>query len=90
MSTRVETQANRAAAWLDVTGLLSEVLARVGRLYRSYHNRTSAAVLDGASDYILADIGLTRADLRDALAEPVWRDPTSLMRARACAHRHGQ
>ena len=90
MSTRVAMQANSAAESFDVTGLFSRVFATVARLYRSYHNRTSAAVLDGASDYILADIGLTRADLRDALAEPVWRDPTSLMRARARAHRDGR
>jgi uncharacterized protein YjiS (DUF1127 family) len=30
-------------------------------------------------DHMLADIGLTRADLHDAMAEPRWRDPTMLL-----------
>ena len=34
---------------------------------------------------MLADIGVTRADLVDALAEPMWRDPTSVL-----ARRHGE
>jgi hypothetical protein len=32
---------------------------------------------------MLADIGLKRADLRDAFAEPLWRDPTELLENRA-------
>jgi hypothetical protein len=31
---------------------------------------------------MLADIGLTRADLNDALAEPLWRDPTNMLARR--------
>ena len=36
-------------------------------------------LLAGFSDHMLADIGLTRADLHDAIAEPRWRDPTLLL-----------
>ena len=32
---------------------------------------------------MLADIGLTRGDLRDAYSEPVWRDPTAILVSRA-------
>ena len=32
---------------------------------------------------MLADIGITRADLRDAFSEPFWDDPTALLRERA-------
>jgi uncharacterized protein YjiS (DUF1127 family) len=36
-------------------------------------------VLASFDDHMLADIGLTRADLHDAIAEPRWRDPTALL-----------
>jgi uncharacterized protein YjiS (DUF1127 family) len=49
---------------------------------RAYRNRLGATALAGADDRALADIGLTRSDLRDAFAEPLWRDPTSLLRSR--------
>jgi hypothetical protein len=32
---------------------------------------------------MLADIGITRADLRDAFSEPFWDDPTVLLRERS-------
>ena len=31
---------------------------------------------------MLADIGVTRSDLRDAYAEPLWRDPTDMLAGR--------
>jgi uncharacterized protein YjiS (DUF1127 family) len=60
----------------------SRVLATLSRLFRAYHNRCAVATLDGFSDHQLADIGLTRRDLSDGLAEPFWRDPTRLMHDR--------
>jgi uncharacterized protein YjiS (DUF1127 family) len=36
-------------------------------------------LLASFDDHMLADIGLTRADLHDAIAEPRWRDPTTLL-----------
>jgi uncharacterized protein YjiS (DUF1127 family) len=59
---------------------------------RAYANRTDAAVLAGFDERMLADIGLTRSDLRDAFAEPLWHDPTNVLRARALErrlNRHG-
>ena len=38
-------------------------------------------------DRQLADIGLTRSDLRDAYAEPLWEDPTSVLARRAAERR---
>ena len=40
-------------------------------------------MLTGLDDRMLADIGLTRGDLRDAYSEPVWRDPTAILVSRA-------
>jgi len=59
------------------------VVAAAGRLRRAIRNRRDAAILAEAGDRALADIGLTRNDLRDAFAEPVWRDPTELLARRA-------
>jgi uncharacterized protein YjiS (DUF1127 family) len=42
----------------------------------------SRRLLAAFDDRMLADIGLTRGDLNDALAEPLWRDPTSVLARR--------
>jgi hypothetical protein len=34
-------------------------------------------------DRMLGDIGLSRSDLRDAYAQPLWRDPTDVLAGRA-------
>jgi uncharacterized protein YjiS (DUF1127 family) len=65
---------------------LAHVL-RLRRLARAYRNRSDAAVLAGLDDRMLADIGITRSDVRDALAEPLWQDPTALLRSRALERR---
>jgi len=87
MTTTVMTQSATQPRGVDLHGLLAAAVGLIGRLYRAYHNRAAIAVLGGASDHMLADIGLTRSDLRDAFAEPVWRDPTRLMRDRAIERR---
>ncbi len=50
---------------------------------RALKHRRDASLLAGLDDRMLADIGLTRSDLRDAYAEPLWRDPTDLLAGRA-------
>jgi uncharacterized protein YjiS (DUF1127 family) len=60
-----------------------ETLAR--RLANAWRHRHDAAVLAALDDHMLADLGLSRSDLNDALSEPLWRDPTSLL-----ARRHGE
>jgi len=60
--------------------------ARVARaLAEGWRHRRDAAALAALDDHMLADLGLTRADLNDALCEPLWRDPT-----RVLARRHGE
>ena len=44
-------------------------------------------MLAGLDRHMLADIGITRADLRDAFSEPFWEDPTALLRERAIERR---
>jgi uncharacterized protein YjiS (DUF1127 family) len=59
------------------------VLRRVAGLVQAFKHRRDAAALASFDDRMLADIGLSRSDLRDALAEPMWRDPTAILVNRA-------
>ncbi len=67
-----------------VGGGLIRGFAAAGRAIR---NRRVAASLAGLDDHMLADIGLTRSDLRDAYSEPLWHDPTDVLAARAAERR---
>jgi uncharacterized protein YjiS (DUF1127 family) len=70
-----------------VTGFWS-ILAQGGkRLARARRNRRQAAALAGLDRRMLADIGISRSDLRDAFSEPFWEDPTALLRERALERR---
>jgi uncharacterized protein YjiS (DUF1127 family) len=50
-------------------------------------NRRDAMQLAALDDRMLADIGLTRCDLRDAYSGPVWYDPTDVLARRAAERR---
>jgi uncharacterized protein YjiS (DUF1127 family) len=69
------------------TALVLRAMQAATAAVRAYHHRRDATALAHVSDRALADIALTRSDLRDAFAEPLWRDPTSLLRDRAGARR---
>jgi uncharacterized protein YjiS (DUF1127 family) len=57
------------------------------RLAEALKNRRVAVRLAEFDDRMLADIGLTRSDLRDAYAEPLWHDPTDTLARRAAERR---
>jgi uncharacterized protein YjiS (DUF1127 family) len=63
------------------------VMARLRRLATAFRHRHDAAVLMGLDDRMLADIGLTRREVRQAFDEPVWRDPTELLVDRVAGRR---
>ncbi|HSP48899.1 MAG TPA: DUF1127 domain-containing protein [Pseudolabrys sp.] len=69
--------------------LVALVTSWLKRFLRARQNRRQAAVLAGLDRHMLADIGITRADLRDAFSEPFWDDPTALLRERAIERRMG-
>ena len=69
------------ASLLAVTGRWAKVVAKARR------NRQDAQKLAGLDRRMLADIGITRSDIRDAFSEPFWEDPTALLRARAIERR---
>jgi uncharacterized protein YjiS (DUF1127 family) len=70
------------------------VLAFVTRWLKSFararRHRREAAVLAGLDRRMLADIGLSRSDLRDAFSEPFWEDPTALLCERAGERRRSR
>jgi uncharacterized protein YjiS (DUF1127 family) len=67
--------------------LLALVTYWLKQLAQARRNRRDAQVLAGLDRHMLADIGITRADLRDAFSEPFWDDPTALLRERAIERR---
>ena len=56
-------------------------------LAKARRHRRQASQLAGLDRHMLADIGLTTADVRDAFSEPFWEDPTALLRERAIERR---
>ena len=82
MSIYADTQTPSHLAWL-VNTVAGIAVARVRDVLQLIKNRRDAAVLAGLDDHMLADIGLTRGDLRDAYSEPVWRDPTAVLVSRS-------
>jgi uncharacterized protein YjiS (DUF1127 family) len=63
--------------------LLAGVVFGIRRVVRALKNRRDANLLAELDARMLADIGLTRSDLRDAYGEPLWRDPTDILARRA-------
>src|SRR5256886_4089456 len=82
MSIYADTQTPSQVAWL-VDAVAGIVVARARQLAQFVKNRRDATVLTSLDDRMLADIGLTRGDVRDAVSEPVWRDPTAILVSRA-------
>jgi uncharacterized protein YjiS (DUF1127 family) len=77
-------------SWLTAAHLRRWLAAggsSVARIRRSLKNRSAASSLANLDDHMLADIGLTRSDLRDAYSEPLWHDPTDVLAGRAAERR---
>ena len=72
-----------AGALARLTHISGTVALRVVNFLRAVKARHEMDRLVGFDDRMLADIGLTRGDLRDAVAEPLWRDPTAILVARS-------
>jgi uncharacterized protein YjiS (DUF1127 family) len=66
--------------------LLALVTYWLKAMARARHRR-QASQLAGLDRHMLADIGINRADVRDAFSEPFWEDPTALLRERAIERR---
>jgi uncharacterized protein YjiS (DUF1127 family) len=66
-----------------VAAFAAVVVRRAKQVLRAARHRRDAATLAGFDDRMLADIGLTRGDLRDAMSIPLWQDPTPILVSRA-------
>ena len=85
---RVISISRPAGPWARmVSALAGAVMPRLRQIVRVYRHRSDAAVLAALDDRMLADMGLTRSDVRDAFAAPLWEDPTDLLRSRALERR---
>ncbi len=73
-----------ARAFASLLALVTHWIKRLIRTRRNWNQATTLASLDRR---MLADLGITRADLRDAFSEPFWEDPTALLRERAIERR---
>lgn len=62
--------------------LLALVTHWLRGLARARRHRREAMALAGLDRRMLADIGINRADLRDAFSEPFWEDPTAILSER--------
>jgi len=82
MSFYSDTQTPSLGAWL-VQSLAATIGNGVRSLLQTIKNRRDATILAGMDERMLADIGLTRGDVRDAISEPVWRDPTAILVSRS-------
>jgi uncharacterized protein YjiS (DUF1127 family) len=83
---RVPTSFGQALA-SAVAATVAAALLPVRQLYKAVKHRRHIAVLANLDQRLLADIGLTRADVGDAVRQPIWRDPTELLSRRARAAR---
>jgi uncharacterized protein YjiS (DUF1127 family) len=72
--------------WTVAAAIMAAGIA-AKRIAQALKRRGDIAALASFDDRALADIGLTRSDVRDAMAEPLWRDPSALLASRAAERR---
>jgi len=89
---------SHAAAWKSATEPFGRAIAtaaalvmnRIRQAAVAFRHRHDAAILLRLDDRMLADIGLTRRDVREAFNEPLWNDPTVLLVNRIAPRRPGR
>ncbi|MCK0207567.1 DUF1127 domain-containing protein [Starkeya koreensis] len=69
------------------SSVLIAALAGSCRFVTALARRRHLAQLGEFDDRMLRDIGLTRADLRDATSGPLWQDPTAVLVVRSVERR---
>jgi uncharacterized protein YjiS (DUF1127 family) len=79
-----------AGLFARLTHAAGTVALRAVNFLHALKARHELEGLVGFDDRMLADIGLTRGDLRDAIAEPLWRDPSGILVARSRERRRAR
>ena len=72
-----------AAALRGSFATLALVTRWLKELARARRHRREARVLARLDRHMLADMGVSQADIRDAFSSPFWEDPTTLLSERA-------
>jgi uncharacterized protein YjiS (DUF1127 family) len=91
MTSHAETWKSAAEPFgRTIAAVAGLVMTRIRQIVVAFRHRRDAAVLASLDDRMLADIGLTRSDLREAFSEPLWRDPTALLVNRIGGRRAGR
>jgi uncharacterized protein YjiS (DUF1127 family) len=67
---------------LPFGGAYEWIVRGLGGIARAMAGRRALKDLAGFDDRMLKDIGLNRSDLRNAAAEPLYRDPTAILAGR--------
>jgi len=70
------------------SGLLRDVVSTVYRFVRAWQNRRALTSLTQFDEHMLADIGLTRADIRETLELPFTYDLGRELQVRAARKYH--
>jgi uncharacterized protein YjiS (DUF1127 family) len=83
MMSSTETLKTAAAPLRTIVAAAGFATVRIKELVSAIRHRRDVEVLARFDDRMLADIGLTRSDLRYALSEPFWRDPGHVLVSRA-------
>lgn len=76
-----------AAALRGSFAVLALVTRWLKDLARARRHRREARALAGLDRHMLADIGVSHADVRDAFSSRFWEDPTTLLAERAGGRR---
>ena len=71
-------------AFASLVAFITHWLKQIARARKHRHE---VNVLAGLDRSMLADLGISRSDLNDALSAPFWEDPTALLRERALERR---
>ena len=80
----ISTAAPAAKVLAALAGRIAQSLKQLADRMK---NRRDAFRLADLDDRMLADIGISRSDLRDAYSGPLWRDPSELLARRAIERR---
>ena len=87
MAADIDRRTNTSAGLSAAVAAAAAVTRAAWQLVVAVRHRRELAFLADHDDRMLADIGLTRGDLHDARAEPLWHDPTSMLSRRVSRRR---
>ena len=75
---------------MSIFDLANSLQQRMICVIAGWKHRKGLTLLAKFDDRALADIGLTRSDLYDALAQRIWDDPTTMLERRRTARRESR